>query len=105
MKDWLHGGYAKDRWRSVAGETEEYYASEDTDRDGLLREPNVAALAELFRRCREKNETLARTLVSRSTDAPEASISSTPAAGSQVALSRMTTHEARTPTPSYTSRS
>jgi thioesterase domain-containing protein len=52
---WLHAGYGKDRWRSVAREIDEYYGPEDTDRDGLLREPNVAALAELFRRCRRRS--------------------------------------------------
>lgn len=72
-KDWLHAGYGKDRWRSVAGETEEYYGPEGTDRDGLLRQPYVAALAELFRQCREKSETAGGKLDSRSAGAPEGS--------------------------------
>jgi thioesterase domain-containing protein len=55
-RDWLRSDYATERWRPVARDIQEYHGPEGGDRDVLLREPYVLAIAELFRRCREKNK-------------------------------------------------
>jgi thioesterase domain-containing protein len=51
---WLRSGNEPLRWRSVARDIEEYFGPDGCDSDEMLREPNVPAIAELFRRCREK---------------------------------------------------
>jgi thioesterase domain-containing protein len=53
-REWLRSGNEPLRWRSVARESEEYFGPDGCDSDQMLREPNVPAIAELFRRCREK---------------------------------------------------
>ena len=37
------------RWRSVTGTVDEYYGPDGCGSQDMLREPNVAAIAELFR--------------------------------------------------------
>jgi hypothetical protein len=53
-REWLRSGNKPLHWRSVARESEEYFGPDGCDSDEMLREPNVPAVAELFRRCREK---------------------------------------------------
>ncbi len=53
-RQWLRSGNEPLRWRSVARDTEEYFGPDGCDDEQMLREPNVRAFAELFRRCREK---------------------------------------------------
>jgi hypothetical protein len=40
-----------ERWRAAAERVEEYPAPAGCNTDNMLREPHVAAIAELFRRC------------------------------------------------------
>ncbi|MDQ5848201.1 MAG: thioesterase domain-containing protein [Pseudomonadota bacterium] len=55
-RQWLRSGVAAPRWRSVAQRTEEYSGPESCNGHDMLREPNVRAFAELFRRCCDKSE-------------------------------------------------
>jgi thioesterase domain-containing protein len=43
------------RWRAVARDTEEYCGPDGCDGDVMLLEPHARAIAELFRRCRDKS--------------------------------------------------
>jgi thioesterase domain-containing protein len=56
-KAWLDSVWTPRYWRSVARRTEEYFGPGGCDHLDMLREPHVRAIAELFRRCREKSET------------------------------------------------
>jgi len=53
-REWLRSGNEPLRWRSVVRDTDEYFGPDGCDSDQMLRDPNVPAIAELFRRCREK---------------------------------------------------
>jgi hypothetical protein len=54
-REWLRSGNEPLHWRSVARESEEYFGPDGCDSDQMLREPNVLAIAELFRRYRDKS--------------------------------------------------
>lgn len=45
-----------DGWQRAARDSEEYFGPDACDGDTMLREPHVAAFAELFRRCRDSSE-------------------------------------------------
>jgi thioesterase domain-containing protein len=55
-KAWLDSVCAPQYWRSVAQHTEEYFGPHGCDGANMLREPYATAMADLFRRCREKSE-------------------------------------------------
>jgi hypothetical protein len=44
-------------WRLVARRSEKYYGPRACNADNMLREPNVAIFAELFRRSASQSET------------------------------------------------
>jgi thioesterase domain-containing protein len=52
-KDWLGPGTALMRWQRVTRDLEQYCGPDGCEGDHMLLEPNVQAIAELFRRCRE----------------------------------------------------
>jgi thioesterase domain-containing protein len=52
--EWRPAGPLR-RWRAVAPDAEEYCGPDGCTGDRMLLEPDVAALAELFRRCRDRN--------------------------------------------------
>jgi thioesterase domain-containing protein len=54
-REWLRSGNEPLRWRSVVRDAEEYFGPDGCDSDQMLREPNVLAIAELFRRCLDNN--------------------------------------------------
>lgn len=56
---WRHSSNPLLRWRSsVAQSADEYCGPDGCDGDTIFREPHVSAIADLFRRCRDKNEVL-----------------------------------------------
>jgi thioesterase domain-containing protein len=55
-QQWLRSGSMLLRWRRVARDIEQYCGPDGCEGDVMLREPDVGAIAELFRRCRENNE-------------------------------------------------
>ncbi|HXF15425.1 MAG TPA: thioesterase domain-containing protein [Burkholderiales bacterium] len=52
-KEWIYSRAEPLRWRVVAPRAEQHFVPEDCNPDILLLEPDVAATAELFRRCRD----------------------------------------------------
>jgi thioesterase domain-containing protein len=52
-REWLRSGAAPLRWRSVAGRTEEYYGSDNSNPDLLLLEPDGPAISKLFKQFRD----------------------------------------------------
>ena len=55
-KAWSDSVRASQYWRSVAQHAEEYFGPDGCDVSDMLLEPHVRAVAELFRRCRERSE-------------------------------------------------
>jgi thioesterase domain-containing protein len=55
-KAWLDFAGVPLQWRSVAQYTEEYFGPDGCDGANMLREPYAMAIADLFRRCREKSD-------------------------------------------------
>jgi len=51
---WLRSGVTALRWRSVAPRTEEYFGPDDCGGHDMLRAPNAAAFAQLFRDAAER---------------------------------------------------
>ena len=54
-RQWLHSGADPLRWRTVAPHAEHYFGPDGCDPDLLLIEPDVPAIARLFRQCQENN--------------------------------------------------
>jgi thioesterase domain-containing protein len=55
-KAWLDSVWAPQHWQSVAQHTEEYFGPDGCDGANMLSEPYAMAMADLFRRCREKSD-------------------------------------------------
>jgi hypothetical protein len=55
-KAWLNSAGVPLQWRSVAQYTEELFGPDGCQATNMLLEPYALAIAELFRRCREKSE-------------------------------------------------
>ena len=52
-KEWIHSRAEPLRWRAVAPQAEHYFGPDSCNPDVLLLKPDVAAIAALFRNCRD----------------------------------------------------